>query len=128
MKAALAAGGIARQALLLPEVVELDEVAAERLADAAEVLAEAGLVLEAFGRGAVVVREVPALLGPADVRGIVRDLADEMADQGTAEGLRDRLDAPLATRACPGRVRSGRRMGRSEEGRGGHEGFGGGST
>src|SRR3546814_15296538 len=97
MKAALAAGGIARQALLLPEVVELDEVAAERLADAAEVLAEAGLVLEAFGRGAVVVREVPALLGQADVRGLVRDLADELADQGTVEGLRDRLDALLAT-------------------------------
>src|SRR3546814_11935567 len=104
MKAALAAGGIARQALLLPEVVELDEVAAERLADAAEVLAEAGLVLEAFGRGAVVVREVPALLGQADVRGIVRDLADELADQGTAEGLRARLDAPLATMACHGRT------------------------
>ncbi len=114
MKAALAAGGIARQALLLPEVVELDEQAADRLADAAESLAETGLVLEPFGRGAVVVREVPALLGHADVRGLVRDLADELADQGTADGLRDRLDALLATMACHGSVRSGRRLGEAE--------------
>lgn len=114
MKAALANGGVARQALLLPEVVELDEVAAERLGAAAEALAEAGLVLEAFGRGAVVVREVPALLGHADVRGLVRDLADELADQGTADGLRDRLDALLATMACHGSVRSGRRLGEAE--------------
>jgi len=114
MKAALANGGVARQALLLPEVVELDEVAAERLGEAAEALAEAGLVLEPFGRGAVVVREVPALLGHADVGGIVRDLADELADQGTTDGLRDRLDALLATMACHGSVRSGRRLGEAE--------------
>ncbi|MFN4091161.1 MAG: DNA mismatch repair protein MutL, partial [Alphaproteobacteria bacterium] len=114
MKAALDSGGVARQALLLPEVVELDEGDADRLADAAASLADAGLVLEAFGRGAVVVREVPALLGRADVAGLVRDLADELAEQGTADGLRDRLDAVLARMACHGSVRAGRRLGEAE--------------
>src|SRR5690606_13259445 len=80
MKAALAATGVKRQALLLPEVVELEPAAVERLAARAEELAELGLVLEGFGAGAVVVREIPAMLGETDVRGLVRDLADELAE------------------------------------------------
>ena len=77
LKAALANGGVARQGLLIPEVVELDADEAAALAEAAPELAKLGLVLEAFGPGAVMVREVPALLGDTDVKGLVRDLARE---------------------------------------------------
>ena len=92
MKEALANGGIQRQALLLPEVVELDESAAERLLARAEELAELGLVLEPFGAGAVVVREVPALLGQVDAAGLVRDLADELTEFGQALSLKEKLE------------------------------------
>ncbi|HZB93655.1 MAG TPA: DNA mismatch repair endonuclease MutL [Stellaceae bacterium] len=110
MKAALAATGVARQMLLLPEVVELDEAAASRLAARAAELAELGLVLEPFGTGAVLVREVPALLGEADVQGLVRDLADELAELGEALALKERLEEVCGTLACHGSVRAGRRL------------------
>ncbi|HET8727143.1 MAG TPA: DNA mismatch repair endonuclease MutL, partial [Alphaproteobacteria bacterium] len=84
MKEALVDGGVKTQGLLLPEVVELPEAAVDRLVARADELAELGLVLEGFGGGAVVVREVPALLGQADVQGLVRDLADEIAELGGA--------------------------------------------
>ncbi len=115
IKAALAEGGVKRQLLLLPEVVELDDAAAaERLAARAGELAELGLVLEAFGTGAVLVREVPALLGETAVQGLVRDLADELAAFDTAESLRDRLDAVCSRMACHGSVRAGRRLNEAE--------------
>jgi DNA mismatch repair protein MutL len=114
MKAALATGGVARQLLLIPEVVELDATAAGGLAARAGELAELGLVLEPFGDGAVVVREVPALLGETDVQGLVRDLADEVAEFDQALGLKDRLDAVCATLACHGSVRAGRRLNAAE--------------
>jgi DNA mismatch repair protein MutL len=114
LKAALANGGVARQGLLIPEVVELDEADAERVADHAEELARFGLVVERFGPGAVVVREVPALLGTLDVAGLVRDLADELAELGTGLALTDRLEAVTATMACHGSVRAGRRLGVDE--------------
>ena len=79
MKAAMAAGGVPRQALLLPEVVELDPAEAERVVARADELAELGLVVEEFGPGAVVVRETPALLGKLDIKALVRDLADDIA-------------------------------------------------
>jgi DNA mismatch repair protein MutL len=110
MKKALAAEGVARQALLLPEVVELDEAAAARLVARAGELAELGLVLEGFGPGAVVVREVPALLGQVDVRGLVQDLADELAELGEALSLKERLGEVCGTMACHGSVRAGRRL------------------
>jgi DNA mismatch repair protein MutL len=110
MKESLAARGVARQALLIPEVVELDETAAERLAARAEELAELGLVLEAFGTGAVVVREVPAMLGQVDARGLVRDLADELAELGETLSLKERLGEVCGTMACHGSVRAGRRL------------------
>jgi len=110
MKAALAARGVARQALLIPEVVELGEAAAARLAERAPELAELGLVVEAFGPGAVMVREVPALLGQTDVQGLVRDLADELAEMDTTLGLRERLAEICSTLACHGSVRAGRRL------------------
>ena len=114
MKAALASGGVARQILLLPEVVELDPADAERVAARAPELAELGLVLEAFGTGAVLVRETPALLGQCDAAGLVRDLADELAESDQALPLRDRLDAVCSTMACHGSVRAGRRLSADE--------------
>ena len=108
MKAALAEGGVARQILLIPEVVELEEAAVGRLAGRAAELARLGLALEAFGPGAVAVREVPALLGEADVQGLVRDLADDLAEMGTAQALEDRLADICGTMACHGSVRAGR--------------------
>ncbi|HXV25774.1 MAG TPA: DNA mismatch repair endonuclease MutL [Alphaproteobacteria bacterium] len=114
MKTALANGGVARQALLLPEVVELDEAAAARLTARSPELAELGLVLEPFGAGTVVVREVPALLGQVDAAGLVRDLADELAELGDAPGLKERLEEVCGTLACHGSVRAGRRLGAEE--------------
>ena len=114
MKEALAARGVARQALLLPEVVELDEAAVARLAGRAEELAEFGLVLEPFGPGAVVVREVPALLPGVDVTALVRDLADELAEWGDALALKERIETVCGTLACHTSVRAGRRLSPTE--------------
>lgn len=114
MKTALAQTGIARQALLIPEVVELEAFAAHQLASRAAELAELGLVLETFGEGAVVVREVPALLGDTDVQGLVRDLADNLAEYGETLALRDKLEHICGTMACHGSVRSGRILNQAE--------------
>ena len=110
MKEALATQGVGRQALLLPEIVELDETAAARLAARAEELAEFGLVLEAFGPGAVVVREVPALLPGLDVGALVRDLADELAEWGDTLALKERIETVCGTLACHTSVRAGRHL------------------
>ena len=114
MRRTLADGPPPRQALLLPEVVELDEAGAERLAAKAEELGELGLVLERFGSEAVLVRETPAALGEADVKGLVRDLADDLAEHGLALALKERLEDVAATMACHGSVRAGRRLGAQE--------------
>ena len=114
MKAALAESGIARQTLLIPEVVELEPFAAQQLAARAGELAELGLVLESFGDGAIVVREVPALLGDTDVRGLVKDLADDLTEFGEALALRDRLEHVCGTMACHGSVRAGRKLNMAE--------------
>ena len=110
MKEQLAETGVARQMLLIPEVIELEETAVERLTARAEELAELGLHLEAFGPGAVVVREVPALLGEVDVQGLLRDLADELAELGEALALREKLEHVCGTMACHGSVRAGRKL------------------
>jgi DNA mismatch repair protein MutL len=114
MKRALAEGGVARQLLLLPEVIELEEPAVARLLARRDELAELGLLLEPFGPGAVVVRETPALLGGLDVKGLVRDLADELAEWGAALSLRERLETVCGTLACHGSVRAGRRLSPAE--------------
>jgi DNA mismatch repair protein MutL len=114
MKAALGSGGVARQALLIPEIVELDGPSAERLAARAPELAELGLVIEAFGAGAIVVREVPALLGQSDVRGLIQDLADELAELGDTLSLKEKLQEVCSTMACHGSVRAGRRLTQAE--------------
>lgn len=110
LKDAMGQKDVSRQILLIPEVVELPEEDAARLADRAPDLEKAGLVLEAFGPGAVAVRETPALLGDMDVQGMVRNLADELAEWDTADGLKETLDHVAATMACHGSVRAGRRM------------------
>ncbi len=114
MKAQLAASGIARQALLIPEIVELDEADVARLLARADELARYGLVIELFGPGAVAVRETPALLGQVDAQALVRDLAEHMAEWDEALPLERRLLMVAATMACHGSVRAGRRL-RPEE-------------
>ncbi len=110
MKGELSEGGVARQALLLPEVVELDPAEAERVAARAEELAALGLVVESFGPGAILVREVPALLGETDAAGLIRDIADDLAENGQALALKERLEDVCSTMACHGSVRAGRRL------------------
>ncbi|MGA0603343.1 DNA mismatch repair endonuclease MutL [Caulobacter sp. KR2-114] len=110
MKAEMAQGAVARQALLLPEVVELDPAEAERVAARAEELEALGLVVESFGPGAVLVRETPALLGDTDVAGLIRDIADDLAENGAALALKERLAEVCGTMACHGSVRAGRRL------------------
>jgi DNA mismatch repair protein MutL len=110
MKEGMAAGGVPRQALLMPQVVELDPAEAERVVARADELADLGLVLEPFGPGAVLVRETPAALGDADADGLVRDIADDLAENGAALALKERLEHVAATMACHGSVRAGRRL------------------
>jgi DNA mismatch repair protein MutL len=110
MKAALSDRGVARQILLLPEVVELGEDAAARLVPRLGELAELGLLAEPFGAGAIVVREVPALLGEIDIGGLVRDLADDLAEFDQHLSLKERLEDVCSTMACHGSVRAGRRL------------------
>lgn len=114
IKKALDSGGVPRQGMLIPEVVELDEGEQGQLLERADELTELGLVIEAFGDGAVVVREIPALLGETDIQGLVRDLADDLAafDEGLA--LKQRLGDVCATMACHGSVRAGRRLNGAE--------------
>jgi DNA mismatch repair protein MutL len=109
IKASLANGGVKRQGLLIPEIVDLDGDEVAALAEAADQLAELGLVLEPFG-AAILVRETPALLGQCDVATLVKDLAREMLAEGTTGLLEARLDAILGTIACHGSVRAGRRL------------------
>ena len=114
MKGEMAAGGVARQTLLLPEVVDLDPAEAERVVARAEELASLGLVIESFGPGAVLVRETPALLGKTDAAGLIRDIADDLAENGQALALKERLEEVCSTMACHGSVRAGRRLNGAE--------------
>ncbi|MFN4091753.1 MAG: DNA mismatch repair endonuclease MutL [Brevundimonas sp.] len=108
MKVQMAQGSVARQALLTPEVVELDPAEAERVSARADELAALGLIVEPFGAGAVLVRETPALLGDTDVQGLIRDIADDLAEHGAALALSERLADVCGTMACHGSVRAGR--------------------
>jgi DNA mismatch repair protein MutL len=114
LKAALAKSGVARQILLIPEIVELDEADVERVLARTTELARYGLAVEPFGPGAVAVRETPALLGAIDAQGLVRNLAEHMAEWDEALPLERRLLHVAATMACHGSVRAGRRL-RPEE-------------
>lgn len=108
MRAALAGGKVASQGLLVPEVIELDEPACDRLEARLPELAELGLDLERFGPCAMLVRATPALLGQGNVTGLVTDLADELAAFDEALSLKERLDHVASTMACHGSVRAGR--------------------
>ena len=110
LKAALEKTGVARQILLIPDIVELDEADVERLVARADELARYGLVIEAFGPGAVAVRETPSLLGEIDARALLRDLAEHIAEWDEALPLERRLLHVAATMACHGSVRAGRRL------------------
>ncbi len=114
IKNALNEGGVARQGLLIPEVVELDEPSAQRLLARSAELAELGLVIEGFGEATVVVRETPALLGETDIKGLIRDLADDMVEADEAISLQNRLGDVCATMACHGSVRAGRQLNTAE--------------
>ena len=110
MRRALAGGRVAAQALLIPQVVELDEPACDRLEERGAELAGLGLELERFGPCAVLVRATPALLGQADAAGLVTDLADDLAAYDQTLSLHERLDAVAGTMACHGSVRAGRSL------------------
>ena len=114
MRNALHARPVAAQALLIPEIVDLPEDDCDRLVSHAEEFSRLGLGIERFGPGAVAIRETPAMLGEMDAAGLVRQLADELAEWDTASGLKNKLEYLAATMACHGSVRSGRRM-RPEE-------------
>jgi DNA mismatch repair protein MutL len=110
LKRQAAEAGIAAQALLIPEIVELGVDEAARVLDAAPDLARLGLSVEPFGQGAVAVRETPAILGTVNAAALLRDVLDELADQGTVSAVQSRIDAVLSRMACHGSVRTGRRM------------------
>jgi len=114
LKRQLAETGIARQPLLIPEIVSLSPADAALILAAAPALAEAGLVVEPFGGSAVALTETPAILGPVDGAALLRDILDELADAGHSALTRARIDAVLSRMACHGSVRSGRQM-RPEE-------------
>ena len=114
MKKALEVGGVLSQGLLIPEVVEVSDVIATRLIERAEEFAELGLIIEKFGNGAVVVREVPALLGQTDVRALINDLADDLVEMDSNLSLRERLEEVCSTMACHGSVRAGRQLNNEE--------------
>ena len=114
MKRDMAENGVPRQLLLIPEVVEMAEDLAEQLIARKTELAELGFELERFGPDAVLVREIPALLEKTNLEGLVRDLADEIAELGTALSLKEKLADICGTMACHGSVRAGRRLSQEE--------------
>ncbi len=110
LKRQMAESGVAAQALLIPDIVELSENDAARLLEVADDLARFGLTIEPFGGGAIVVRETPAILGEVNADAMLRDILDELADLGDSAAVQTRIDAILSRVACHGSIRSGRRM------------------
>ena len=114
LKAQRDGAGIARQALLIPEIIDLSPDDCARLLEAAPELAKAGLVIEAFGGSAVAVQETPAILGQVNAQALIRDILDDLADQGQSQRVQAKMDAILSRMSCHGSIRSGRQM-RGEE-------------
>ena len=110
LKVQMAQNGVASQALLLPEVVELSENERLSLMEVLPVLAQLGLVIEEFGGNAVCVRETPAILGEVNAANLVRDICDELTDQSHSQAVKNQIEAILSRVACHGSIRSGRRM------------------
>ncbi len=114
LKRQMAENGVAAQALLIPEIVELSAGEAAQLMEIASDLTLLGLTIEPFGGGAIAVRETPAILGEVDAQAMIRDILDELADLGSSQTVQARIEAILSRVACHGSIRSGRRM-RAEE-------------
>ena len=110
MKNALKKEGVTRQGLLIPEIIELETAATELILHWAEQLAELGLVVESFGKNTIIVRETPALLGEVDVKGLINNLADDLAEIEEAATLHEKLSHVSATMACHSSVRAGRSL------------------
>ena len=114
LKRQMAENGVAAQALLIPEIVDLSEADCARLLTHADDLTRLGLTIEPFGGSAIAVRETPAILGEVDAAAMIRDILDELNDQDDSQTLQARIEAILSRVACHGSIRSGRRM-RGEE-------------
>ncbi len=114
LKTQMAETGVTAQALLIPDIVELGEADADRILQEADALSELGFTVEAFGPGTVAVRETPAILGTCNAAAILRDVLDELIDQGDSATIRTRIEAILSRIACHGSIRSGRRMSADE--------------
>lgn len=114
LKNQMAVNGVAAQALLIPEIVELPDGECARLLDVADELARFGLGIEPFGGGAIAIRETPAILGEVNARAMILDVLDELADQGSSNMVQAKVEAILSRVACHGSIRSGRWM-RAEE-------------
>ena len=110
MKIDLKEGGIKRQVLLIPEVVDLEHVKIQRLLELKDDFARLGLILEKFGEGAILVREIPSILGDINVKNLVIDIADELEEFGSSTILEDKLGHICGTIACHSSVRSGRTL------------------
>ena len=110
LKKQMAENGVARQALLIPDIVELSDGDAALIIGQADTLARFGVVVEPFGAGAIAVRETPALLGQCDVSGLIRDVLDELHDLGSSDLVQAKIEAILSRVACHGSVRTGRRL------------------
>jgi DNA mismatch repair protein MutL len=110
LKAQMAENGVAAQALLIPEIIEFSDNEVATLLGFAEDLTKMGLTIEAFGGNAIAVRETPAILGEINAGKLLRDILDELTDQGDSTQLKSRIDAILSRVSCHGSIRSGRRM------------------
>lgn len=110
LKNQMAANGVAAQALLIPEIIELSAGDCAMLLELSEDLAQFGLGIEPFGGSAIAVRETPAILGEVNAKAMIEDILDELADLGTTQSVKDRIEAILSRVACHGSIRSGRRM------------------
>jgi DNA mismatch repair protein MutL len=110
LKSQMATNGVAAQALLIPEIVELSDHETAALLDIADDLARLGLTIEPFGGNAIAVRETPAILGEINAAAMLRDILDELADQGDSASVQARIEAILSRVACHGSIRTGRRM------------------
>ena len=114
LKYQMAKNGVAAQALLIPEIIELSDGDCARLLEVADQLSRFGLGIEPFGGGAIAVRETPAILGEVNARAMILDILDELADQGSSNMVQAKVEAILSRIACHGSIRSGRWM-RAEE-------------
>jgi len=114
MKTAMSGQGVSRQALLIPDIVDLGEADAARVLARKDELADMGLIIEPFGAGAVAVRETPALLGEMNAQGLLRDLADDLSEYDEALSLKEKFEHVCGTMACHSSVRAGRRLNATE--------------